>query len=251
MSLGISAVGWAAIGTTAAGIYSANKSAGAARDAAGTQAAAAQAGIDAQNQRFAEVQKLLAPFVNSGTSALTQQGNLIGMNGTAAQKQAVQALQSSPAFLAQLQQGQNSILSSASATGGLRGGNVQAALAQFSPALLAQTINDQFGRLGSLSSLGQNAAAGVGNAGMQNANGVANLLQQQGAATAGGQLAQGQAAGGYANAIAGGLGQFMGGGQSLLAGFTQPNMFGTYANPSGETYNYRGTELPGMLRGGF
>jgi hypothetical protein len=58
------------------------------------------------------------------------------------------------------------------ATGGLRGGNVQAALGQFQPQLLAQLIDQQYSRLGGLTSIGQNAAAGVGNAGMSTGNSI-------------------------------------------------------------------------------
>ena len=90
-----------------------------------------------------------------------------------------------------LQQGNDNILSNASATGGLRGGNTQAALGQFAPALLSQLLQQQYANLGGLTSIGQSSAAGVGNAGMQTGSNIAQLLQQQGAATAGGQIAQG------------------------------------------------------------
>jgi len=109
-----------------------------------------------------------------------------------------------------LQAGTNSILQNASATGGLRGGNTQAALASFSPNLLAQTIQQQYQNLGGLTSVGQNAAAMTGNAGMQTGQGIANLLQQQGAAIAGGDLAQGRAFSSIPQSILGGLGVFQG-----------------------------------------
>lgn len=171
----------------------ANKAADAADDASRTQAAAAQAGIEEQRRQFDAVQQLLNPFVTAGNSALTGQMDLLGRNGDDAQLKAIQALQASPQFTSMLRQGESSILANASATGGLRGGNTQAALMQFSPSLLAATINDQFGRLGQLSSLGQSSAAGVGNAGLQTGNAIAGLLQQQGAARAGGQIAAGNA----------------------------------------------------------
>lgn len=180
-----------AIGKVIGGITGANQAADAAQSAANTQANAAQAGIDATNQRFDQMQKLLQPFVNAGTGALTAQQNLIGLNGAPAQQGAIDALRASPEYQALTQQGQNAILANASATGGLRGGNVQAALAQFQPQLLAQLINEQYGRLGGLTQIGQNSAGGVVDAGLQTGSNVANLLQQQGAATAGGQLAQG------------------------------------------------------------
>ena len=123
------------------------------------------------------------------------------------------------------QQGNNAILANASATGGLRGGNTQAALAQFSPQLLSQLIQQQFGNLGGLTSVGQNAAAGVGNAGMQTGNSITNLLQQQGAAQAGAALAGGRASMGAWSGGMGALGTFAGGG-----GF---NNLGTYFGGSG------------------
>jgi len=169
----------------------ATQAADAASDAADVQSAAAQAGINEQRRQFDQLQQLMAPFVGTGAKALTQQGDLIGLNGTDAQAAAIAALKDSPYFTSMLKQGENSILANASATGGLRGGNTQSALAQFSPSWLAQTISDQYGKLGGLTSLGQNAAAMTGNAGMATGNNVSNLLQQQGAAQAGGILAQG------------------------------------------------------------
>lgn len=175
---------------------------------AATQSASVDKGIAAQQAALDQFTKALAPFVNAGTGALTGQQNLLGLNGGDAQQTAISGLQSSPAYQALSQSGQDAILANASATGGLRGGNVQGALAQFQPQLLAQLIQQQYGNLGNLSTMGANAAAGVGNAGMQTGSNVANLLQQQGAAIAGGQIAQGSVgANGFGNllGIGGGL----------------------------------------------
>lgn len=180
-----------AIGKIVGGITGANQAADAAQNAANTQANSAQLGIDEQRRQFDAMQQALAPYMNAGTGALTGQQNLLGLNGAPAQQSAIGSIQSSPQFQALQQQGNDAILANASATGGLRGGNVQAALAQFQPQLLAQLIDQQYARLGGLTGIGQNAAAGVGNAGMQTGANVAQLLQQQGAATAGGQIAQG------------------------------------------------------------
>jgi len=182
------------LGNVLGGITGAKQQSEAAQQASGTQASAAQAGIDQRQKMFDAFQEALAPYVAAGTSALGAQQNLIGLNGNDAQQSAISAIESSPQFQALQKQGTDAILANASATGGLRGGNVQGALAQFSPQLLAQLIEQQYGRLGDITSLGQNAAAGVGNAGMQTGRDIADLLQQQGAATAGGQLAQGNLA---------------------------------------------------------
>jgi hypothetical protein len=162
--------------------------------AAQTQGRAAEMGIDEQRRQFDALVKMMQPFLSLGTDAVGGVRDLAGLGGAEAQQAAISGIQSSPAFTSLLQQGENSILANASATGGLRGGNTQGALAQFSPALLAQSINDQYSRLGGLVSLGQNSAAGVGSAGLQVGGNIANLLQQQGAATAGGQLARGNVA---------------------------------------------------------
>lgn len=126
------------------------------------------------------------------TGALTAQQNLLGLRGNAAQQAAIKGIQESSQFKELTKQAEGAILQNASATGGLRGGNTQAALAQFRPALLNSLIQQQFQNLGGLTSIGQNAAAGVGNAGMQSANSISNLLTQQGAAQAGAALAQGK-----------------------------------------------------------
>lgn len=232
MTFGISGAALAGIAVAGATVYSANKAAGSARDAMNAQTAAGQQGIAEQQRQFDAMQKLLSPYVTAGNAAMSRQQDLLGVNGTDAQQKAIEAIQSSPAFTSQLKLGENSILANGSATGNLRGGNVQAALAQFSPTLLAQSINDQYSRLGGMTSLGQNAAAGVGNAGMQTGNNVSSLMQQIGAAQAGGALAQGRSATGVVNGLANGFGMY----GALMNGFggsyTTPNAFGAYANPS-------------------
>lgn len=210
MTFGLSGAAIAGIGLGAADLYANYEQGQASQEAAKIQGKASQAGIDEQRRQFDALQKLLSPFVQSGTSALSAQQDLIGLNGPEAQQKAIAAIQSGPQFSALNQQGQNAILQNASATGGLRGGNVQAALSQFSPNLLSQLINDQYTKLGGLSSMGQNAAAGVGNAGMATGTNIANLLGQQGSAYAGGALAKGATNAGYVNALTGGLGAFMG-----------------------------------------
>lgn len=198
MSWGYVAVG---AGTLIGGYLAGEGSKDAAATAAGAQSAAADAGIAEQRRQFDAIQKLLAPYVAVGEPALAQQRALIGLSGPAAEKAAIANIEKSPAFLATIKQGENALLQNASATGGLRGGNIQAALAQFRPKLLQQAIEDQYGRLAGMTTLGQQSAAGVGSAGMQTGANVASLLEQQGAAVAGGALARGNVNAGYANLI--------------------------------------------------
>jgi hypothetical protein len=241
MTFGLSGAAIAGIAAAGATVYSASKSSSASKSAANTaanaQVQATQLGVDQQNKQFEAIQKLLSPFVTAGTGALAGQQDLAGLNGAGAQQAAITGIQNSPQFGAMVTQGEDAILANASATGGLRGGNVQAALGQFRPQLLAQLIDQQYARLGGLTSLGQNAAAGVGNAGMQTGDNITQLLGQQGAAQAGLALANGRAnasaATGLTNGLMSGLGVYQGMGGTFggstggLSGLTALNTTGS------------------------
>lgn len=184
----------AVAGATVVGGYMASESASkAANSAARAQGDAANAQIAEAGYQFDKIQEILSPYSQAGLKALGSQQDLIGLNGADAQKSAVEAINNSPTMQAMTQQGENSILQNASATGGLRGGNVQGALAQFRPQLLSQLIQQQYGNLGGLVSIGQNAAAGTGNVQQNSSSQIINALGQQGAANAGAALATGQA----------------------------------------------------------
>ncbi len=172
----------------------------AASEAASIQGDASAAGIAEQRAARLAMEKLLSPYVSAGTTALGQQQALLGLSGADAQRNAYSAIENSAGFQAQVQQGENAMLQNASATGGLRGGNIQGALAQYRPAMLTNAINQQYANLGGLTQMGQNSAAGVGSSGMTSANNVASLLAQQGAASAGGVLGQANAYSGLLNA---------------------------------------------------
>lgn len=160
----------------------------AARRAASQQAAAADAAVEEQRRQFDALQELLRPYVEAGTPALQGQQALLGLLGPEEQAKAIAGIESGAGFQALARQGETAMLQNASATGGLRGGNIQGALAQFRPQLLQSAIDEQYQRLGGLTALGQQSAAGVGTAGMQSASNIGNLLQQAGAARAGGTL---------------------------------------------------------------
>lgn len=230
----MSLVAAAGLATAGAMIYSGSKAASAAKSAASTQAASAQAGIEEQRRQFDLTQKLLGPYAQAGEGALSAQQALIGLAGPEAQAKAIREIEMSPQFTSMVAQGENAMLQNASATGGLRGGNTQAALAQFRPNLLSGLIQQQYQNLGGLTTTGANAAAGVGSAGMQTGANVSNLLQQQGAATAGGQIAAGQSF--LPQAIASGLGVFSGLGGTFgapggIPAATPFNAIGSYGAP--------------------
>lgn len=260
MTFGLSGAALAGIAVGGATLVSGLAQSNAASSAAATQAGSAQSGIDEQRRQFDAVQKLLEPYVQAGgqglagyapyqaagagalptlqqyaqagAPALEQQQALIGLRGPEAQRAAIASIEGGGEFKALSERARNSLLQGASATGGLRGGNIQGALAQFEPRLLSELINQQYGRLGGLAAtggnvagslvsgglsatgelarIGQASAAGVGTAGSQTGANIANLLGQQGAAMAGADIAQGRAFGSIPSGIAGGLGIFQG-----------------------------------------
>jgi hypothetical protein len=254
----------AGIGSAIIGKKSSSNSAAAATQAADTQAAAQQQAIAEQGRQFDEIRALLKPYVEAGKPDLTQpyiqagpgalQGMqaLAGLQGQDAQRQAIQGIEQGAQYQELAKQGEQGILQNASATGGLRGGNVQAALSQFRPALLNQLIESQYGKLAGLTSLGstsaqnllgvgQASAAGTAAAGQQSAQNIGNLMVGQGAAQAGGIIgaanAQAQGMGAISNALSGGfqnatllsilgkgggtgLGSLFGGGNTAGGGWT-------------------------------
>jgi len=200
------------------GVLSSNAQKSAAKTASRAQQQAADQSIAEQRRQFDAVQQLMAPYVQSGTTALSRYNALTGLSGEEAQQSMIQQISSGAEYGALVRAGEEGILQSASATGGLRGGNTQSALARFRPEILSSLIRDEYSRLGGMVSMGQNAAAGVGNAGMQLGQNISNQYGQIGQAQAGAALARGQATANMWGNISGsvglaaGLGAFGGGG---------------------------------------
>jgi hypothetical protein len=222
-TLGAIALGSAVLGTgaKALGASAAGRAAGRAADA---QTQQAQLAMEEQRRQFDAMQQLLKPYVDAGNPALQSIMGAAGLLGPGSQQAFADQQANSPMFQALARQGEDAILQNASATGGLRGGNVQGALGQFRPALLNQFIEQQYGRLAGIAGNGQNAAANLGAAGMRNASAIGEQYGNIGAAQAGGILGKGQAQAGIFGAIGNGLGQiggmaasgmFGGGGQTI------------------------------------
>lgn len=107
-------------------------------------------------------------------TGLQGQQALTGLMGRDAQAEAIAALSGGPQMQALTQQGEEAILQNASATGGLRGGNVQAALAQFRPQMLSNLINQQYTQLGGIGALGAQGAQMYGELGRMGLTGASN-----------------------------------------------------------------------------
>jgi hypothetical protein len=112
------------------------------------------------------------------------------MGGADAQSQAMAQLESSPYFQAISKQGENAIMQNASATGGLRGGNVQRALSEFRPQMMRQEIDRMAQYYQNLMGQGYNATNAQGQMGGQYAQGLSGLATGRGSAF--GNLALGQ-----------------------------------------------------------
>ena len=172
------------------------------------------------------LQRYLGPWNEAGQDALSQQMALMGMGDPEEQAAMIGQLEGSPEFAALVGQGENAMLQNASATGGLRGGNLQGALAQFRPQMLSQLINQQMSRLGGIAGMGYNAANTLG-------TGVGN-------ANAAGALARGSMFNAFPNALMSGLGMysglggsFGGGGSPFAYGGGGPSLIGGRMDASG------------------
>lgn len=183
---------------------------GAAQEATAAQERGTLLGIEESRRQFDKLQEILQPFVDPGVSAIGAQATLAGLGGPEAEREAIAAIQAGPEFEALTRTGEEAILQNVSATGGLRGGNVQAALAQFRPQILSQLINQRFGRLGGIAGLGQASAAGVGAGAIQTGRDVAGLQLERGRVGAEGALARGRTQANLFGDISGSLGTLIG-----------------------------------------
>ena len=98
-------IGGAVIG--AVGSYYAQTEA--ADAAAGAQRDASQAAIAEQRRQQAEMERLLAPYMQAGQGALGQQQALLGLGGPEAQRAAIAQLEQGPQFQAMVEQGETAI----------------------------------------------------------------------------------------------------------------------------------------------
>lgn len=236
------AIGSAIVGSLIAGagsIAGAAIGAGGAKSAARAAAEGSRLAIAEQRAARDQLTELLQPYLFGGQGALARQMSLLGIgaNGAGQQRRAIAQFEQSPMFQALARQGEDAILQNASATGGLRGGNVQGALAQFRPALLNQQLQQQFQNLGGLSALGQNAAANAGQIGMGAANNISNILTGNATNQANAGLASanawGQGIGGLANSIGNIFGSFGGGPSAGTVARLTPDASNTISGNAG------------------
>lgn len=115
-----------------------------------------------------------APYTGFGASAIGPLGDLLGLNGPDKAAAAMAALKSSPMFTSLFNTGQEAVLQNASATGGVRGGNVQTALAENGENVFAKVIQDQIDRLMGGAQLGAQSTGQLINVNQQGANNISS-----------------------------------------------------------------------------
>lgn len=140
--------------------------------------------FDITRQDYAPLTALLGPSVK-GLS------DLIGVNGNEAWEAALGRVQDSPTLARIIQNGEDSILANASATGGLRGGDIQRGLADFRGDAFIDELSAEMSRYAGLVGLGSGATDSISAFGANKANNVSNLFGQQGQVRAGGILTRG------------------------------------------------------------
>lgn len=171
-----------------------------AKKAAKAQQAMLQQQIAEQRAAYGDAQGLFQPYQEAGFGGLNSYLNLLGQNGNDAQQQAISGIEQTPGYQAQLDAGQRTILQNASATGGLRGGNVQQGLAEFGSGLFGNYYQNMLGQLGALQQQGMNVQTNLANARMGVGGNVGNAYSAMGDAQAQGILGgQGGGFGGMAS----------------------------------------------------
>lgn len=187
-------IGTAVVGAGASA-YSANKAAGAQKDAANRS-------IDAQYSMYSQNREDLSPYRMAGENALTSlQDQLPYLTSPIRMDQA--SLEQTPGYQFTLQQGLKGVQNSAAARGLANSGAALKGAAQYATGLADNTYLNQFNlentnrtnaynRLLGVSQLGQNAAAQTGAFGQQAANQVSNAYGSIGDAQAAAALAQGK-----------------------------------------------------------
>jgi hypothetical protein len=176
-------VGSAVVGAGAS-VYAGNK-------AAKAQSRAAQQAADVQRQQYEQTRADLAPYRDTGATALGRYGDLLGMRGPEAYQAALQGYTQSPFLARMVQDTVGAVDASRAARGGLFSGATAQEIGDRTGQLYLGDYNNYLSRLGGMVDTGQNAAAQTGNFGQNAAAGQANAYQAAGNARAQGYINMG------------------------------------------------------------
>lgn len=158
-----------------------------------------------QKEQFNYIKDLITPYAEGGEKSFAASLDLLGL-GEGSQQEAIDALTGQDYFQTLLQQGENALLQNASATGGLRGGNLQAALAEFRPSMITQLVQQQLSNLGGITATGTQGAGILANSSQNFANNIGNMQMSIGNAMANQALMKGSQQSGFGNLLGAGLG---------------------------------------------
>jgi hypothetical protein len=164
----------------------------ASQSAANTEASAANAAAQVQQNMFNQTQANLLPYMGAGTNALAAYQAALGLGGQS-NAQIMNQLQNTPGYQFQLQQGLGAINNAASAAGGVNSGNTLRALTQYGQGLANQTYQQYLGNLSGLAGSGQNAAANLGGLSASVGSNIGSSLIGAGNALAAGTVGQANA----------------------------------------------------------
>jgi hypothetical protein len=169
------------------------KQADAAKDAASVQAQAAARAAKIQWKMFKTTRRGLAPFAKTGKQALGSLARLYGLRGEGGYRKGIEQFYKGPDYQVALREGVKAIDSSAAARGGLLSGANLKAVTNYGSDLASQKFGAYIDRLQHLAGLGENAAAGTGNAALSTGRGVGSSFLDIGEAQASGIVGSGNA----------------------------------------------------------
>lgn len=206
-------LGVSAVSNVVGGVISADKQNDAIKSAATTQAAANMQAQDVQKAMYDATVTRMDPFVQAGYGSLSKLNSIpIPTYQTPSLTEAAETYKTLPGYQERLQEGIRALDMSAAASGKLGGGGYVKALTRYGQDYATNAFNSTYSqmlqnslakynaqldmynaRIGNqqyLASLGQNAAAMVGNAGANTASNISNLMSNTGAALANAQASQ-------------------------------------------------------------
>ena len=218
---------WLNLGGTVAGIgtsiWSGNKQADAASDAAKLQAAGQAAALEELKRQFDLSRADQMPWLTAGKDSLAQLSALMAPGGALTRKFGAADFEADPGYQFQLAEGEQAANRAAAARGGYNSGRTLKELMRYGQGLASTTYQDAYNRyntdqsnlynrLAGIAGTGQTAATTLGNAGANYAANVGNTLTGGANAQAASRIAGANArTSGYmgaANAITGGINNY-------------------------------------------
>lgn len=191
---------WGAAAAAAGTIISGSMASSAASKASDQQTQATLAGIESEERMFDKSLELQEPYREAGYSALE---GLQGLTDQAQRASMLSDYYAGPEYQALSSQVEEQQLRNAAATGGVRGGANQQALASIAPQLGQQYLSGLNQQYTGLANMGMGAASQGSGQAMQLGGNISALQQQAGQAAAANSLAQGNIWGNVASDFAG------------------------------------------------